>query len=94
MSSHLALQRMHKEYGKRVEKSCEQCCNCQLLRKGESKHICIAYGQEESWDKRSDACGLFNVPFSSLELKHRPLSELFPSAVAPTVEANEQISFF
>ncbi len=93
-SSRIAASRMRKEYGEDIIHICDNCCNCQLKKRGEKMRICIAYSDSDEWNGNERACKLWNTPFRAITPAIKQVGENYKKKPKHAVRTPMQISFF
>lgn len=67
------ITKMHRQYGESTGNFCKDCCNIVTKFYANRYYKCKAYGESNAestdWRLKYEACGLYNKPFETLELK-------------------------
>lgn len=90
---------IYREYGKNPLYHCKDCCNCQNAENSTILRVCIAFGTESAdgchfWDPENMACGIYNVPFSTLIPHRRPILAVYGRGERSASPIEGQISLF
>lgn len=90
---------LYREYGRNPLYRCKDCCNCQNAASSKILRVCIAFGTESTdgchlWNPENMACGIFNVPFTTIVPHKRPILEIYGRGETSDDQIEGQISLF